>query len=1298
MSSAQPNLTIPYPGLRPFDEADHLLFFGRNEQTNELLMRLEDSAFVAVVGSSGSGKSSLVRAGLLPLLRDGFLFGTENWKIAVARPVNKPYQRLARKLTAFSDDVTEAEVLSLLRSSDDGLLQAVDAVCDDSEAHVLVVIDQFEELFGFRRASESQQQLHNCASRDEAAAFVAMLLASARKSGDRLRIMITMRSDFVGDCEVFLGLPQAVSQSQFLVPRLTRSQMEEAITGPSRINHAGFEPFNIEPGLITTLTNDAGDRPDQLPLLQHALMRTWKLSDRKYLTGACYTKAGRIEKALSNDADDALNELDDDGRQLARQMFLLLCDVSQEGQMTRRRPLAQEVMDVAQVDCADIERVVRVFQAEDRNFLLPPRPETILPTTLLDISHEALLRQWGELGKWIGEEDESAKMYRRLADAAAERRSLWRDQDLRLALEWRDQHHPTEAWAARYRPGFNEAMEFLKKSEEEQESELAEEKRARRQRILRNVIAGLVLALLFLDPLGLDQKVIDDYYIGSSNSRSYNLRKQHEELRVKHIVFLPKETIEDLEGYKNTEEDIDENVFDKLVKSRSRGHEQEHIKRVLFASLRKFSKAVSMNCSNVSNSGHEICVKLDANLKWVDPQEKTEQVVVTKEEGEFTKEAPGKLRKGIRDIQNIITQSEMEAPQAQPAPQASTAPRRPPDPIFAVQFEIELGPDQRKKWAASGVIRYGPADFAELKKKLSNEHTLYAVAVSNSNSIDVVLPKKKLMVPTSVAASQLNLLGDPERVRAINGLFRVLIHLFVYSILVFSIGIIDRKFAFDSLGVPFDSKQGQSKWVIRWRDFTRRFGEFSERFQTRRWKALLAVVFLLVALSAVTYSLNIVLILIALAPTHALLKRSWVCRFKAAQGIILQVGGYCTLAQSVLLVLSSSGSEVSWQLDQNLIEDPWVAALVGIGLIIYGARKLVQANEEALFYEPDRAPVLYLRSVEADGQFRKVALGARISRFFRPNDEDILKPIFGALGPFIALRRAEVVLLHLAAVDGSASQLDGQQNATDPMGRSAVLILQIDDRVTGYFYTRVKQALQTLRHDQVLLYFSQEVSSQRLSPVYQRFVAATRGIFPRPLPSEIDGNRVIAFKKDWEPFLCGALAKPISSWGNLMPLLGYRLDIARMRRSFARALAPFFESRNMAPSKTRLFSDGAIGWAAFLPFGFGFPAGVMMFSNLWRMRRRWAACIGLIAPIIGFFGLLLMLLEVLDLDEFLAMILLLLGYPFASYGLWRKWSGREIRRHLAFGGERQSRWIALMVLLVTGAASWFAFITTIGSF
>jgi predicted Zn-dependent protease len=480
-------LSIPYPGLRPFDEADHLLFFGRNEQANELLMRLEDSAFVAVVGSSGSGKSSLVRAGLLPLLRDGFLFGTDDWKIAVVRPGHEPYQQLARKLSEFRADVPQADVLALLRHSDDGLLEAVHRLCGDQETHVLVVIDQFEELFGFRRARDSARSLQNCASRDEASAFVAMLLAAARKARQQLRVLLTMRSDFVGDCEVFLGLPQAVSQSQFLVPRLTRSQMEAAIIGPSQIRQAEYAPFEFQPGLVNMLINDAGDRPDQLPLLQHALMRTWKASDCNLLTEANYTAAGRIEKSLSNDADDAFQQLAPDEKRLVRHLFLLLCDVSPEGQITRRRPLAQEVMDVARVDCPQIERVIRVFQAEDRNFLLPPGPESIVPSTVLDISHESLLRQWLQLKDWLNDERESAAEYMQLAIVARRhadgRADLLSKRDLETANQWFDQAQPTAAWGDRYAAGQVEKVSAFLTASRKAETARLQQEQAEREKI-----------------------------------------------------------------------------------------------------------------------------------------------------------------------------------------------------------------------------------------------------------------------------------------------------------------------------------------------------------------------------------------------------------------------------------------------------------------------------------------------------------------------------------------------------------------------------------------------------------------------------------------------------------------------------------------------------------------------------------------------------------------------------------------------------------------------------------------------
>jgi hypothetical protein len=323
-------------------------------------------------------------------------------------------------------------------------------------------------------------------SREEASAFVAMLLATARKAERRLRVMLTMRSDFVGDCEVFLGLPQAVSQSQFLVPRLTRSQMEAAITGPSRIRRAGFAPFEFQEGLVNTLINEAGDRPDLLPQLQHALMRTWKLSDRRLLTEGDYDRAGRFSKSLSNDADEAFQSLDNVSQQLARRLFLLLCDVSAEGQFTRRRPVAQEVLDVAQVtDCATLERVVRVFQDNDRNFLLPPRREPITPATVLDVSHESLLRQWEQLRKWRDAETKSAQQYRRLRDELDSNTKFLSDTHLAQAQEWVQTEHPNDPWARRYDSAdsadssrLQPCLDLIERSDAERKRKVQEEREA----------------------------------------------------------------------------------------------------------------------------------------------------------------------------------------------------------------------------------------------------------------------------------------------------------------------------------------------------------------------------------------------------------------------------------------------------------------------------------------------------------------------------------------------------------------------------------------------------------------------------------------------------------------------------------------------------------------------------------------------------------------------------------------------------------------------------------------------------
>jgi energy-coupling factor transporter ATP-binding protein EcfA2 len=497
MNVANTSLRMPYPGLRPFDAEDQPLFFGREAQVSAMLRQLEDHRFVAVVGSSGSGKSSLVRAGLLPAMREGFLLGTTDWLTLVIKPGHQPYHRLVRALhrtTRAREDAParpaddapltpdETITFTTIRRTDRGLLNAIDQLAISSEIRVMIVVDQFEELFAFRRTGVNRDSV---ASRDEAAAFVGMLLRSASEPAGRVWAILTLRSDFIGDCEAFLGLPEEISSSQFLVPRLNRRQMEEAILRPAAVEEGEFRTFSFEEGLVNRIINDAGDRPDHLPLMQHALMRTWKRAaaragpdERVTVTSKDYETAGGIDMALSLHADAAWDEIKDDPKKanLAQRLFLLLCDVSPDGQITRRRPQTAEIQAVTGAGVAEVEQVVRVFQEDDRNFLLPPPPQSLTAETYLDISHEALLRQWRRFaGEWQERERRDASELRRIAELASLRRQgeggLVPAQDLERIGRWKERVSPE--WARRYvsNEEWDEALRFVAESQLEAEHE-----------------------------------------------------------------------------------------------------------------------------------------------------------------------------------------------------------------------------------------------------------------------------------------------------------------------------------------------------------------------------------------------------------------------------------------------------------------------------------------------------------------------------------------------------------------------------------------------------------------------------------------------------------------------------------------------------------------------------------------------------------------------------------------------------------------------------------------------------------
>lgn len=479
----------PYPGLRPFrpDEAD--IYFGREPQIDALLARLQGTRFLAVIGPSGCGKSSLVRAGMIPALETGFMADAgAQWRIVTMTPGDHPIARLAACLSApgalgaGGDDHTDAQALTAaaLRSGPLGLIDVVRDARLPPGTNLLLLVDQFEEIYRYWEKGDP----------DEADAFVSLLLASAAQREVPTYVVITMRSDFLGECAVFRGLPEAMNDSQYLTPRITREQCRLAIIGPARVFGGSVDPL-----LVNRLLNDFGPDPDQLPLLQHALMRMWdrarargsEAGEAPQLSLGDYEALGGLSRALSNHADEVLHELSPAQQTIAEIMFRCLTERGAGERDTRSPAVITDVAAVAGVTPEEVYPVAEAFRRPDRSFIVPPAGSPLTPRTLLDIGHESLIRQWRTLGDWVEREARSAALYQRLRVTA----QLWRrgeeaplrNPGLERALEWQAQERPTVAWARRYgtEEEFQTAIEFLRTSEQAWTEEQARQREATRR-------------------------------------------------------------------------------------------------------------------------------------------------------------------------------------------------------------------------------------------------------------------------------------------------------------------------------------------------------------------------------------------------------------------------------------------------------------------------------------------------------------------------------------------------------------------------------------------------------------------------------------------------------------------------------------------------------------------------------------------------------------------------------------------------------------------------------------------------
>ena len=487
----------PFPGLRPFREDEEHLFFGRESQVHSMIDKLSATRFLGVVGTSGSGKSSLVNCGLRPALRRGLMAkaGT-SWRMAQFRPAGNPIGALAQALaedgvlfsgfdsgTLRLEDILEAS----LRMSKLGLSKVFSDAHLPEGTNLLVIVDQFEELFRYRNIDRSQ--LSDLQQRSiEATAFVNLLLAHRTQINLPIYVVLTMRSDFLGDCAEFTGLPEALNEGEYLIPRLTREERRAAIAGPIGVGGA-----DITPVLLTRLVNDVGDNPDQLSILQHALNRTWfywESEDKPLgpLDFDHYEAIGTMAHALDRHAEKAFGELPAGrSRELCEKVFKALTDKGTDPRGIRRPTKFEVLCRLADASADEVSEVLRVFRKPSRSFIMPPLPEELGRDTVIDISHESLMRIWARLIQWTDEEVQSAHLYRRLAETAElhaqGKAGLWNDPDLQSALDWKEKEQPTEVWAELYGGGFGRAIEFLADSEAHRDKEQREQEEVRQREL-----------------------------------------------------------------------------------------------------------------------------------------------------------------------------------------------------------------------------------------------------------------------------------------------------------------------------------------------------------------------------------------------------------------------------------------------------------------------------------------------------------------------------------------------------------------------------------------------------------------------------------------------------------------------------------------------------------------------------------------------------------------------------------------------------------------------------------------------
>lgn len=491
----------PFPGVRSFETDESHLFFGRETQVNELTKMLEGSRFLAIVGSSGCGKSSLIKAGLIPrLMTVSKCLFQKSSQVIITQPGDDPIANIAKAITG--DDLDHVSIDLDIPYSNEGIISLIKKNNADGLQPILVV-DQFEELFRLKMHGTHVKSMR------EVTRFIDLIVHIATQTEILVNVVIAMRTDFLDACTEFREFSEMLNKGSYLVPRMNDDEKEKTITGP--VLAAGG---SITGELKEMLLNDMAKTPDELTIMQHAMMRTWEhwlvnRIGRQPIGVENYRAVGTMQEAMSKHLEEIFDGLrDNEQKQIAEMLFKALTDITKESRGSRRPTMLVNICVLSGCREEDIIEVIDAFRKPGSAFLLPAAHVKMHSKTIIDIAHRCVFHVWKKLAMWVKEETASAQLYLRLSKSAElyqeGKTGLWVNPDLQLALQWKAQHKPNAVWAARYDPAFERAMHYLDYSSKQHELKVRrKEKQQRRNfRRVRNtaVLLGIasVVSVFFL--------------------------------------------------------------------------------------------------------------------------------------------------------------------------------------------------------------------------------------------------------------------------------------------------------------------------------------------------------------------------------------------------------------------------------------------------------------------------------------------------------------------------------------------------------------------------------------------------------------------------------------------------------------------------------------------------------------------------------------------------------------------------------------------------------------------------------